>query len=104
MSHDMDWILTSTDGRTASRDELGGKAAALREAAKAGLPVPTWFVVSPRAFRASLTAEQERLLGSSDGAETLAARLADVHPADAVRREIDAAVAALCPAGGAVAV
>src|SRR4051794_34682503 len=48
----MDWIITSTDGRLASREELGVKAAALREAAKAGLPVPAWFVVSPRAFRA----------------------------------------------------
>ena len=56
----MDWIITSTDGRSTPREELGGKAAALREAAKAGLPVPAWFVVSPGAFRASLAADQKK--------------------------------------------
>src|SRR3954452_4110815 len=96
----MDSIITSTDGRSASREQLGGKAAALLDAAKAGLPVPEWFVVSPQALRASLTNEQQALLASPDGAATLAGRLTDVHPADSVRREIDAAVAALCPAGG----
>jgi pyruvate,water dikinase len=100
----MDWIFTSTDGRSGSREDLGGKAAALRDAAKAGLPVPPWFVASPRAFRASLSGEQQGLLESPDGVAALAARLADVCPADAVRREIDAAVAALDPAGGPVAV
>src|SRR3954454_7052026 len=104
MSHAMDWIFTSPDGRPGSRDDLGGKAAALRDAAKAGLPVPAWFVVSPRAFRASLNGEQERMLTSSEGIETLAARLADVRPGDAVRREIDAAMALLCADEGSVAV
>ena len=41
--------------REGALEDLGGKALALLRLERAGLPVPPWFVLSPSAFRASLS-------------------------------------------------
>jgi phosphohistidine swiveling domain-containing protein len=71
------------------RAQVGGKAASLALLRAAGLPVPEGFVVTVSAFEAS----------REGGAALLALR-----PSAAVKREIAAALAALCPAGEPVAV
>ena len=50
--------------REGGLQELGGKALALLRLEQAGLPIPAWFVISPPAFKASLTREQVDALSS----------------------------------------
>ncbi len=82
---------------------LGGKARALGALARAGLPVPHWFVVSPDAFWASLGADSSRLTRSVDAAQ-VAAIVASVTPTSDVRTAVLDALAELCPDGSPVAV
>lgn len=80
---------------------LGGKAAAL--ARLGGLPVPAWFAVSPDAFRARMTEAQRHAFEAGDAA-ALFSVAAGIHMSEAVRGEIERAVAALSPRGEPLAV
>jgi phosphohistidine swiveling domain-containing protein len=97
----MSCILTAVD--TARRNEMGGKAGALARLASAGFPVPAWFVVAPPAMRESMPAEL-RASFTAGNAAVVQSVLARLEPADAVRDEIAAAAAKLCPGGEPVAV
>ena len=48
----------------ASREKLGGKAAALQALHASALPIPPWFVLSPQACLDSLTPEQQTSLAN----------------------------------------
>lgn len=80
----MKYIFSAQD--RAHSDELGGKAAALQSLCAAGVNIPAWVTLSPRAFDDSL--EQGRPLSL----------------APAVRAELEAALRALCPQGELLAV
>ena len=49
----MTYVLSQLDGVDLSR--MGGKAAALATLTGTGLKIPTWFVIVPDAFEASLS-------------------------------------------------
>jgi pyruvate,water dikinase len=101
----MTWIVWPADAAT--RQDLGGKAAALAALGAADLPVPAWFAVTPAALGASLTDTARSTLEAAcaldDGAAVETA-LAGLEPSPAVRDALACAVAALCPAGEMVAV
>ncbi len=91
----------------ATRQRIGGKAAALASLQQADFPVPDWFALTPDAFDASLNAaDVERLAAAcaagndADGAVALA----HMTPSDAVLTELARAVAALAPDGQPLAV
>ena len=91
--------------REGGLQELGGKALALLRLEQAGLPVPPWFVISPPAFKASLTREQVDAL-SSERVEHVKAELLSLTPSDEIHREVGDALRDLCgrrqPLRGAV--
>src|SRR5258708_15573419 len=91
---------------SASR-EAGGKAAALAALSNANLLIPPWFVVTPAAFAASLSAEQraafEAACSRADSA-TIEEILNRVQLDARVREELAQAVTALCSGGERVAV
>jgi len=64
---------------------LGGKASSLRALTDAGVPIPSWFAVSPSACRDSLPAAQREALKRGD---LPAADLEDLAPARAVREAL----------------
>lgn len=80
----MNWILHCTD--EAGFGKVGAKGFALASAARAGLPVPPWFAVTPAAWEVSRTPVKDFVLPP------------------ALRAELAAAVAQLCPRGEFVAV
>jgi pyruvate,water dikinase len=84
--------------------QLGGKARALSALRQAGLPIPAWFVVSPKAFWASLSPEQTEALREAPDSRAIRAALNEIETADEAWREIAAALRALCPNGERVAV
>jgi len=71
---------------------LGGKARYLLRLLKAGYPVPDFFVVTPQAFRDSLTPAQRAAVESGSDPETLRSALAELAAGSAVRRELAAAL------------
>ncbi len=87
--------------------QVGGKAAALASLHTAGLPIPSWFVISPAAFTASLSVEQRMVFSAacarSDNT-TIQTILASVQIADYIVKELEQAIATLCPHGEYVAV
>ncbi len=83
------------------RGPLGGKARALAALARANLPIPPWFVLTPAAVQASLTATQREALAAGGAIRTIFQQL---HPCPAVQSELTVALAALCPNGETVAV
>jgi pyruvate,water dikinase len=89
---------------TTRTDELGGKGRSLAALERAGLPVPPWFVVSPTAFRDSVSAD--RLSGLSEAADfkSLASILDGLSPSPDVAAELRSALRALCPNGEKIAV
>ncbi len=94
-------------GETASSHELGGKAGALAALYAAHMPIPSWFVVSPVAFRASLAdAQQADFAAACSTADlpAIANILAAVQLNANIREELNRAVSMLCPAGEYVAV
>lgn len=97
----MTFILQSADG---DLPEVGGKGRALARLARAGLPVPAWFIVSPAAFEASLSKVQRRALTPAKRRQDVLTILAQVQPAEAVRNAVQSALARLCPQGECVAV
>lgn len=85
-------IIEATETR---HPQLGGKAGALAALQDAGVLIPPWFVVSPQAFspKADLLAR----------GGILQYRAEDLME-DAVREDIERAIAQLCPHGELVAV
>jgi phosphohistidine swiveling domain-containing protein len=73
---------------------VGGKARALAELANAGLPVPTWFVVLPSAFDASVTPALAAALAQAPGEAALSALAAGIRLAPEVEAAINAALGA----------
>jgi rifampicin phosphotransferase len=67
--------------------ELGGKALALLRLEQADLSVPPWFVISPSAFRASLSAAQIEAL-ASEQPERLNSELISLQPSEEILREV----------------
>ncbi len=96
------WILTAADARASS--EAGGKARALAQAERAGLPVPPWFVLSSAALRASLAPDARRLLETTADPGALAALIDGARLEPSIEAALRAAVRALCPDGGPLAV
>jgi pyruvate,water dikinase len=89
------------------REIVGGKANALAQLAKAGLPVPDWFVLTPGAFAASLSEAQHAALAAACHAgDATAAQVAlrEVRLAADVQDELTRALASLAPQGEPVAV
>lgn len=87
--------------------ELGGKAAALAALHQTNVPVPPWFVVASAAFAASLSGAQRASFDAACAGSDLAAIeafFATIQLDEEVRREIEQAVAALCPLGERAAV
>jgi pyruvate,water dikinase len=74
---------------------VGGKARALAELTRAGLPVPEWFVILPRAFDASLPPAGAGALAVAATAEAMQAAIEALTLEAEARREIDAACARL---------
>jgi pyruvate,water dikinase len=83
---------------------LGGKARALAGLAQADLPIPSWVVVAPAAFHASLSAEQAQALEKAQDASAVRQVVSAVCVASAVEEDLRAALAELCPRGEPVAV
>ncbi|MBV8596604.1 MAG: phosphoenolpyruvate synthase, partial [Candidatus Eremiobacteraeota bacterium] len=93
-------VVDANTGIDATVEEFGGKGRAL--AALSGrLPIPPWFVVTPAAFRASMSASlRDAMAAGSLSSGDLAGLLASA----AVRTQLETAVAELCPHGEFVAV
>ena len=89
--------------REGGLQELGGKALALLRLEQAGLPIPAWFVISPPAFKASLTREQVDAL-SSERFERVKTELLSLTPSDEILREVGDALRDLCCDGSRFAV
>lgn len=83
---------------------LGGKARALAALVNADLPIPAWFVLSPEAFTASLSPEQQARLADAQDSGAALAVLADVCILPALQNTLVAAVAQLCPPGAHLAI
>jgi phosphohistidine swiveling domain-containing protein len=89
--------------RDGSLQELGGKALALLRLEQAGLPIPSWFVIPPLAFTASLTRTQAEAL-TSEQPDRLNSALLSLKPSDEIQREVDGAVRDLSGEGSRFAV
>lgn len=83
---------------------MGGKAAALAELRSHQLPIPAWFVLSPRAFDLSLTEAQRRGLQSTTDPQQLQLLVNDVEISSAAVQEIEAAAGELSRNGELLAV
>jgi rifampicin phosphotransferase len=79
-------------GESDDRSELGGKAWSLNALRDSGLPIPAWFVVSPRAFSSSRSPAERA--GAVD----------DLQIAEDVALEVSQALRILCSEGQRVAV
>jgi len=74
---------------------VGGKARALAQLHQAELQVPSWFVILPGAFEASLTPEQNAAFQSAQSGEGIRTVVDTVNVSDALARQIERAVAAM---------
>ncbi len=91
----------------ATRQQVGGKAAALANLQQAGFPVPDWFALDPAAFDDSLAAaERARLAAACESGDDAAvtAVLATLTLDDAALAELTQAVATLSLDGQPLAV
>ncbi|HEY1389524.1 MAG TPA: PEP/pyruvate-binding domain-containing protein, partial [Ktedonobacterales bacterium] len=91
----------------ATRQRIGGKAAALAYLQRAGFPVPDWFALDPAAFADSLAAAtRERLAAACESGDeaAVAAALSTLTPCAAVLAELTQAATALAPDGQPLAV
>jgi pyruvate,water dikinase len=91
----------------ATRQQIGGKGAALASLQQADFPVPDWFALTPDAFDASLNAaDRERMAAACSAGNDIAvtAALAHLSPGDAVLAELTRAVATLASDGQPLAV
>ena len=98
MSYITRWREDTTPGR------VGAKAYTLMHLARAGFPVPEGFVLDAQAFYDSLNRDQRAALEAGSEPERLRSALADVTPAEAVRRELAAARIGLGQGGRLLAV
>jgi phosphohistidine swiveling domain-containing protein len=96
------WVLGAAEA--AASLHSGGKARALAQADRAGLPVPAWFVLSAAAFAGSLTREQRTLLNQASDADVLQRIVDDVRIAPSVELALERAVRDLSPEGELMAV
>ncbi len=102
----MRYIIQPT-AAVATRQQIGGKAAALAHLQQADFPVPEWFALDPAAFDDSLpAADRERLAAACESGDEAAvpAALASLMPGSAVLFELSQAVAALMPDGQLLAI
>ncbi len=83
------WREEATAGR------VGGKAHTLMHLARAGFQVPEGFVLDAQAFYDSLNRDQSAAFGAGSEPGRLRSALADVMPAEEVRRELAAALIGL---------
>jgi pyruvate,water dikinase len=83
---------------------LGGKARSLLRLARAGFSVPDFFVLTPQAFRDSLSPAQRAAFGSNADPDSLQSALADLEPASPVRRELATALQTFLRSGSVLAV
>lgn len=94
-------------GEAAAHTELGGKASALAVLDAANLPIPSWFVVSPAAFSASLSDKGRAAFRAACAAvdlSTIENIFASLQLDMQVCEELERAIAELCPRGERVAV
>ena len=84
--------------------ELGGKGRSLAQLERAGLPVPPWCVVLPKAFYSALSDAQRQKLESADDPAAIQALVTGMVPGDDMIAELDIALARLCPNGEFIAV
>ena len=96
----MTYILYPDDPR-ATRERVGGKAAALAALHEAGFPVPPFFVLTPEAYTDSLA--PARNVAAGDRPVT-SGPLDDLYPGAGVCADLKQALDVLCPRGEGVAV
>src|SRR5687768_14875409 len=86
------WICHCADADPADTS-LGGKVRALAALGQAHFPIPSWFVVKPGAFDASLTPEMENAVSAATDAESLRTAINSLHPSPAVVQALEQALA-----------
>jgi pyruvate,water dikinase len=89
---------------SASVSDYGGKAYALSELNRAGLPIPEWFVVTPSGFHQSLNNEQKESFDLISEIEEIKTLVYSVVPIEELREEIKEAVGKLARDGSLLAV
>ena len=87
-------------GNPGGPDQLGGKAETLAALRWSGANIPAWFVLTPEAFGGSLGEAERRAMTASPSLAHLAGLALGPEP----RREMEEALAQLCPNGEPVAV
>jgi pyruvate,water dikinase len=98
----MNFILFPNDSVTSA--ELGGKAGALHRLWQSGFNIPSWLVLSPRAFSASLNQTQQTMLQNVTQHEQVAEIFRQVQLDSTARDALYAALQELCPQNELVAV
>ncbi|HYE72184.1 MAG TPA: PEP/pyruvate-binding domain-containing protein, partial [Blastocatellia bacterium] len=98
----MKFIAYQTENH--SSKQLGGKAKAFAELQNAGLNIPEWFVVVPKAFHASLNKEQLEALTNSVNEKAIRCTIENIVLSNSVQREIAQALKRLCSEDESVAV
>lgn len=78
---------------------VGGKARALAELQQAEMPIPSWCVVLPEAFTASLAPEQEAAFRGAQDAEAVRRIVQSVSPSPPVAEAIRKAAAQIAQGG-----
>ncbi|MXW81931.1 MAG: phosphoenolpyruvate synthase [Rhodothermaceae bacterium] len=89
----MNYVLSHLDGVDLS--QMGGKAAALATLAGTGLKIPTWFVIVPDAFEASLSLEQRQTLLQAVDQNEVQTLFDEVLPTPDLMKEVTEQFAAL---------
>lgn len=84
--------------------QFGGKARALAALVDSGLPIPSWFVILPSAFDATLSAEQRVALSLAEDDSRIQQVLATLSPSGPWVADVQHALADLCADGVRVAV
>lgn len=83
---------------------IGGKGRALAALTDAGLPVPAWAVVVPKAFYESLVPSVRTALETAREVDEVRSMVESVTPGADVAKELASAMAKLCPDGELMAV
>ena len=89
---------------TKPKDPLGGKAETFAQLHKANLSIPRWIVVTPDAFYGSLTEEQRWAIEQTQDNTEILRILQDLSLGARLQKELEEALAELCPTGERVAV